>query len=239
MTHLDPSGVWEAFAAGFISFASPCLLPLIPTLWISVVGAVQGNLASGSRGLLRPFFHALAFVLGFSAVFVALGASTAVFGEGLFARQLWFARAGGLFVILLGLLMTPAPRNFPLRRSVGGAGSFLTGAAFGFGWTPCVGPVLGSILLIAGSSDSVGRGIGLLSFYSLGLAVPFLLSALLFAILLRFIQRRGRLPWIEITAGSLLALAGLLLATGYFARLTGWMLQTFEPWVDWLAERGI
>jgi cytochrome c-type biogenesis protein len=182
-------------------------------------------------------------------VFVAMGASATALGRSLFAYQKWFAAAGGVLLILLGLFMMGLlPLSFLMKdvrvhlrqKPAGLAGSFVVGATFAFGWTPCVGPILGAILLLASTAEAVWQGMFLLAVYSLGLAVPFLMSALLLERLLVVFRKSGRLAaWVERIAGAILLLVGLLLVTGQFTKLTGWMLQAFEPLVEWLMRLGI
>ncbi len=249
-------GWGAAFLAGLLSFLSPCVLPLAPVFIAYVTGVSldvpAGGEVNGSRRavLSTPYLlHVLAFVSGFSAVFVVLGASATALGRALFAHQEWFARAGGVLTIFLGLLLAGVLRvdvlqrdfRVHLRRKPGGwAGSFAVGCAFGFGWTPCVGPILGSILLLASGLESLGQGVLLLSVYAAGLAVPFVAGALfLDRFLSLFRKARGFLGWTEKAAGAFLVLMGILLATGGFSRLTGWTLLAFEPWVERLVEWGI
>jgi cytochrome c-type biogenesis protein len=252
------AGFGAAFLAGVLSFLSPCVLPLVPVLIAFISGVSYEELSGTPPGVqtggprpprLLPFLHVLTFVLGFSAVFILLGASATALGRALFDYQTWFLRVGGALVVLFGLFMMGLlPVNLlqkDLRvhwrqKPAGFAGSFLVGATFGFGWTPCVGPILGSILLLASSAESLGQGMALLSVYSLGLALPFLAAALLFNRFLAFFRRfRGVLNWVEKVSGAFLVLVGLLVATGQFTRLTGWMLQAFEPWMQWLMKMGI
>ncbi|MBI4396417.1 MAG: sulfite exporter TauE/SafE family protein [Elusimicrobia bacterium] len=250
---IDPSlGFGAALIAGLISFISPCVLPLIPVFMTYLTGISFEDLTeSKGPGIAPgiPLFHVLAFVTGFSTVFILLGASATSLGRILFSYQEWFARVGGAVVALFGLFMTGMiPLAFlqkdlrvHLRRKPAGLlGSFIVGGTFAFGWTPCVGPVLGSILLLASEAESVGQGMLLLSFYSLGLAVPFILSALLFNWFIRLFRKMGPLLiWVERAAGAVLVAVGILVATGQFSRFTSWILVVSEPWVDWLAKKGI
>ncbi|HRY28619.1 MAG TPA: cytochrome c biogenesis protein CcdA [Elusimicrobiota bacterium] len=252
----DIVGVGAAFLAGVLTFLSPCVLPLIPVFLTFVTGVSFEELSAsaspdgGTRSQRRTtLLHVTAFILGFSFVFVLLGASATFLGRVLFSHQEWFLRGGGVLIVLFGFLMMGLlPVGFlqkdfrvHLRQKPAGlAGSFLVGAVFGFGWTPCVGPILGSILLLASSSDSVRQGMFLLAVYSLGLALPFLAAALLFNGFLRFFRKiRWVMVWLERAAGAFMVLVGVLVAFGQFSRLTGWMLQAFEPWVDWLIRLGI
>jgi cytochrome c-type biogenesis protein len=182
--------------------------------------------------------HALLFVAGFSLIFVLLGASATALGGALKYYQTWIARAGGVLVILFGLLclgvvkvgFLEQERRLQLQhKPVGYLGSVLVGMAFGAGWTPCIGPVLGAILSLAATSGSVPRGMLLLGVYSAGLAVPFLLAAVAVESFLEWFQRfRRYLPWVMRVSGVLLIFVGILMATGQFTRLAGW-LQGLTP----------
>ncbi len=234
-------GLAVAFVAGLLSFLSPCVLPLVP----SYVGFLTGMTLPEMTGRRRvALLHALLFVAGFSLVFVLLGASATALGGALKYYQAWIARVGGVLVILFGLVclgvvkagFLDQDRRLQLQhKPVGYLGSALVGVAFGAGWTPCIGPVLGAILSLAATSDSVSRGMLLLGVYSAGLAVPFLLAAVAVESFLEWFQRFRRfLPWVMRVSGVLLILVGLLMATGQFTRLAGW-LQALTP--DFLRER--
>ncbi len=228
-------GLFVAFAAGLLSFLSPCVLPLVP----SYVGFLTGMTLTEISGRRRiAVIHALLFVAGFSLVFVLLGASATALGSALRYYQVWIARVGGVLVILFGLLCLGAVRVGFLEQErrlqlqdkpVGYLGSALVGVAFGAGWTPCIGPVLGAILSLAATTESVSRGMLLLGVYSAGLAVPFLLAAVAVESFLEWFQRFRRfLPWVMRVSGVLLIFVGLLMATGQFTRLAGW-LQGLTP----------
>ena len=234
-------GLAVAFVAGLLSFLSPCVLPLVP----SYVGFLTGMTLPEMTGRRRvALLHALLFVAGFSLVFVLLGASATALGGALKYYQVWIARVGGVLVILFGLVclgvvkagFLDQERRLQLQhKPVGYLGSALVGVAFGAGWTPCIGPVLGAILSLAATSDSVSRGMLLLGVYSAGLAVPFLLAAVAVESFLEWFQRFRRfLPWVMRVSGVLLILVGLLMATGQFTRLAGW-LQALTP--EFLRER--
>jgi cytochrome c-type biogenesis protein len=234
-------GLAVAFVAGLLSFLSPCVLPLVP----SYVGFLTGMTLPEMTGRRRvALLHALLFVAGFSLVFVLLGASATALGGALKYYQVWIARVGGVLVILFGLVclgvvkagFLDQDRRLQLQhKPVGYLGSALVGVAFGAGWTPCIGPVLGAILSLAATSDSVSRGMLLLGVYSAGLAVPFLLAAVAVESFLEWFQRFRRfLPWVMRVSGVLLVLVGLLMATGQFTRLAGW-LQALTP--EFLRER--
>lgn len=228
-------GIAVAFAAGLLSFLSPCVLPLVP----SYVGFLTGMTLPEMEGRRRiALLHALLFVAGFSLVFILLGASATALGRALNYYQVWLQRAGGVLIIAFGLIclgvvkaewLTRDRRVHLEHKPVGFLGSALVGIAFGAGWTPCIGPVLGAILGLAATSADLSRGMLLLAVYSAGLAVPFLLAAVAVERFLDWFQRfRQYLPWVMRLSGALLILVGLLLLTGEFTRLAGW-LQGFTP----------
>jgi len=228
-------GLFVAFLAGLLSFLSPCVLPLVP----SYIGFLTGMTLPEMTGRRRiALLHAVLFVAGFSLIFILLGASATALGGALKYYQLWIARVGGVLVILFGLLclgvvkagFLEQERRLQLQhKPVGYLGSVLVGMAFGAGWTPCIGPVLGAILSLAATSDSVPRGMLLLGVYSAGLAVPFLLAAVAVESFLEWFQRfRRYLPWVMRVSGVLLIFVGILMATGQFTRLAGW-LQGLTP----------
>jgi cytochrome c-type biogenesis protein len=234
-------GIAVAFAAGLLSFLSPCVLPLVP----SYIGFLTGMTLPEVSGRRRAaLIHALLFIGGFSLVFVLLGASATALGRALNYYQVWLQRVGGVLVILFGLLclgvfkvglLTQERRLHLERKPVGYLGSVLVGMAFAAGWTPCIGPVLGGILGLAATSGDVSRGMLLLGVYSAGLALPFLIAAVAVESFLDWFQRFRRfLPWVMRISGVLLILMGVLLVTGEFTRLAGW-LQGLTP--DFLREQ--
>jgi cytochrome c-type biogenesis protein len=182
--------------------------------------------------------HALLFVGGFSLIFILLGASATALGRALNFYQVWLQRVGGVLIILFGLVclgvfnlrLFSQERRFHLeRKPVGYLGSLLVGMAFAAGWTPCIGPVLGAILGLAATSADVSRGVGLLAVYSAGLALPFLIAAVAVDSFLDWFQRFRRfLPWVMRISGVMLVFVGILLLTGEFTRLAGW-LQGLTP----------
>ncbi|MEE2669287.1 MAG: cytochrome c biogenesis protein CcdA, partial [Gemmatimonadota bacterium] len=186
----------------------------------------------------------LLFVAGFSIIFITLGASASFLGVFLRYYEVWIARIGGALIIVLGLHLTGIFRIAPLMRErrvqvndkpAGYVGTIGVGAAFGAGWTPCIGPVLGAILTLAGTEESVGAGVVLLSVYSLGLAIPFLISALALDLFLNTFSRfRRLLPLVEKASGVMLIVLGLLLATGSFTILSSYLIR-FTP--DWVLQR--
>jgi cytochrome c-type biogenesis protein len=241
-------GFAVAFLAGVLSFLSPCVLPLIPSYASFITGMGLDELTDTSgrtahdRG--RLFLHGALFVLGFSAVFIVLGASATALGAAFHRSSPWIERIGGgllvLFgLVLLGLLRLPGmSRDWRVHmadRPAGYAGTVLVGVAFGAGWTPCIGPVLGGILTLAATTSSVGQGTALLATYSAGLAIPFVLATLaLDRFLAVFARFRGWLPWVNRVAGAMLIAVGLLLLTGQFTVLSA-MFANWTP--DFLLDR--
>jgi len=224
-----------AFVAGLLSFLSPCVLPLIPSYVGFLTGLTLEELEV-RRG--TALAHALWFVAGFSLIFIALGATASALGVLLLRSQVWIGRIGGGVVILFGLyllgVLRPAllmrERKVQLaRKPLGYLGSAFVGVTFGAAWTPCIGPILGAILTLAAAQASVGHGAALLTAYSAGLALPFVVTALALDRFLAWFQRfRPYLVWVERIAGGLLILLGLLLVSDRFTLLAGW-LQGLTP----------
>ena len=240
--------LWIAFSAGVLSFFSPCVLPLIPSYLTYVTGLSFGQLQEahpGARVRLLVLLHSLTFIAGFSLVFIALGAlagiASATVQNHLREGLVWVQRLGGLLIFLFGVHMTGlfhfgvllGEKRVQLHSKPSGYfGTFLVGLAFAAGWTPCIGPVLGAILMIAASSGQVLHGVVLLSAYSLGLGIPFLISGLLFHGFLAAFQRfRKHIRLLEIGTGVLLMAAGVLLFFGYFARLSAYLYR-FLPGLE-------
>ncbi|MBL0170644.1 MAG: cytochrome c biogenesis protein CcdA [Gemmatimonadaceae bacterium] len=233
--------VLVAFTAGLLSFLSPCVLPLVPSYITFITGL---GLEDISRARRTTLLHAVLFVLGFSFIFVALGAGATAFGQLMLAYRSWIARAGGVLMILMGLWMLGVFRVDALQRErrmhisdkpIGYLGTIVVGIAFGAGWTPCLGPTLGAILILAANQTDLAKGIGLLSAYSAGLAVPFLLAALALERFLSFFQKfKKNLGTVNRVAGVLLILVGALMFSGWFERLAA-LLQPFTP--DFLLDR--
>ena len=234
-------GLALSFTAGLLSFLSPCVLPLIPSYLTFVTGL---SLEDVQRSRRTALIHALLFVLGFSLIFLALGATATVLGRVLLVYRDWISRIGGALIILFGLYMLGAfnvgflarERRLQLSdKPVGYLGTVLVGIAFGAGWTPCIGPILGSILIYTSSAAELEHGLLLLSSYSLGLAIPFIVAALALQHFLTFFARfRQHLVWITRAAGVLLILVGLLLITNYFTLLASY-LQGWTP--EFLRQR--
>jgi len=232
-----------AFGAGVLSFLSPCVLPLVPSYLSFVTGMSLEDLQEGvdRRGAIE---HATLFIVGFTIVFVLLGASASFLGQFFQYYKDWIARIGGVVIIVLGLHLAGAFRLTPLLREkrvhvadkpAGRLGTVGVGMAFGAGWTPCIGPVLGAILTYAGTQDQFWSGVMLLFVYSMGLAVPFLLSALAMERFLEAFSRFRRfLPAVQVGSGALLVVLGILLVTGSFTILSTYLIQ-FTP--DFLLDR--
>ena len=220
--------------AGLVSFLSPCVLPLVPGYVSLISGAGVEELKSQESRLLRKtMLNSLAFILGFSVVFITLGAISTEVGQLLARYKSTLAQVAGVVIILFGLHLTGLLRinalyaDRRLHNLKGGStagGAFLIGFAFAFGWTPCVGPILAVILGFAATQDSVYKGIALLTVYSLGLAVPFLLTAVLLERFLKFYSRfRSHMHAIEVASGALLIALGVLLVLGRFTLISNYL----------------
>jgi len=257
MYELGASSLATAFVAGLLSVLSPCVMPLMPAYLSMVSGvSVEEMRAAGGPGgadtRLRVMASALAFVLGFSLVFVLLGVSATLLGTrlhawhvNLFGWQVGITQLGGLVIVgmglhLAGVLRIPAlyrERRFELTAPAGLLGAVLVGAAFGFGWTPCVGPILGAILTLAAGRETVGQGALLLSVYASGLAIPFLAAAWsLDRFLVAFRRVRQHLHQLEVAAGVLLVVVGTLVFTNQLTRLNSYF-SFLETWVVTIEER--
>ena len=239
-------GYLGAFGAGILSFLSPCILPLVPP-YLAFLGGVTLTAAEGiqaqdagaeaGRKAWGVFFAALAFVLGFTVVFTIMGATASSLGRMLSQHLDTLAVVAGAVIIVFGLhflgvfrvnLFYREARFQTATRPAGLLGAFVVGLAFAFGWTPCVGPVLASILFVAGSQGSAIEGASLLTTYSLGIGIPFLGAALAAKPFMRFMQRfRRHIPKVEKAMGGLLVVTGLLFVTGTFNELGWWLLETF------------
>lgn len=222
-----------ALGAGFLSFLSPCVLPLLPSYLSFISGISLDELLAGkksSRVRRLTIIHSLMFILGFSIVFILLGASASLAGKILLKYQAWIARIGGAFIVLLGVQFTGVinlnflqkERKFHFReKPIGYLGSSLVGVAFAAGWTPCIGPILASILFYASTANSMLSGIALLGVYSVGFALPFFFLSLgLETFLERYKKLKRHLKWVSIISGLFLIGVGILLITNYFFILT-------------------
>ena len=227
-----------AFLAGVVSFISPCVLPLVPSYVTFITGVSFDELTAGNAGARvrrLTIIHSLAFILGFSLVFIALGATATVAGQFLRQHQDSLRRVGGAMIILFGIYLTgiiPIPALSRERKKqlttkpLGILGSVLVGVTFAAGWTPCIGPILASILIYASTAKTVTTGVVLLSVYSLGLGLPFFLSSLALNSFLAASRRiRSRLRTIEVASGVVLILFGILLVTDLFPRFVSFLSQ--------------
>ena len=232
-----------AFGAGVLSFLSPCILPLVPP-YLCFLGGVtldqvagEGEGKANSQLMRRVFIAAIAFVLGFSTVFVSLGATASAIGQMIADYMDLLSKiAGGVIIVLglhfmgvfkIGILYRDA--RYPAESKPAGLiGAYIIGLAFAFGWTPCVGPVLAAILFVAGSEDSVGKGASLLAVYSAGLGIPFLAAAMLVKPFMTFMGRaRRHMQTVERMLGALLVATGVMFLTGSVSDVAFWLLETF------------
>lgn len=234
-------GVLIAFSAGLLSFLSPCVLPLIPSYVTFITGLSLDDVQHARRAAL---LHGMLFVLGFTLIFLALGAGATLLGQTLLQYRDWISRIGGVVIIIFGLYLLGVlnigffsrERRVHLSdKPVGYFGTLVVGIAFGAGWTPCLGPILSSILLYTSTQADFSRGMWLLLAYSLGLAVPFLLSAVAIERFTAFFQRmRKQMMWISRVSGVVMIVIGVMLITNYFTVLASW-LTTLTP--EFLLER--
>jgi cytochrome c-type biogenesis protein len=223
--------------AGLLSFLSPCVLPLVPPYLAYMAGtSVSAMTGSEQRFNPRVLVASCLFVLGFATVFVLLGAGASSIGGVLRRYSDVLATVAGLAIIAMGLHFLGVFRiglfyseaRFQVGKPAGLFGSYLMGLAFAFGWTPCIGPVLGSVMAVAGAQATVGQGMGLLAVYSLGLGIPFLLAALFMGPFTQLMSRlKSRMGLIEKVMGGLLVLTGLVFLTGGIATASYWLLETF------------
>ncbi len=235
-----------ALLAGLLSFLSPCVLPLVPA-YLSYISGVSVDVlrredAEPSGSVRRhALIQSLWFIAGFSLIFIALGASATWLGQWLLSHMAVMGKIAGGTIILFGLhylgviripfLMVEARVSSDGIRPTHGLGALLLGAAFAFGWTPCVGPILGAILAIAGAQQDMMRGILLLATYSAGLAIPFLIAALATDTFLQWSSRFKRyFHWVERISGLLLLAVGLLIFLGSFSIISGWLID-YLPWL--------
>jgi cytochrome c-type biogenesis protein len=234
--------LFGALGAGLLSFLSPCILPLVPPYLCFLAGVSLDELTSPEQGrATRPNWHvvamSVAFVLGFATVFVALGASASLIGKAVTQYFDTLGIVAGVVIVILGLhflgvfrigLLFREARFQSVRKPAGYLGSYIVGLAFAFGWTPCVGPVLAAILMVAGVEGSAGRGALLLGVYAFGIGIPFLLAALFAGRFVRLMGRlRGHMELVEKVIGGALVLTGVLFLTGAMPRIAGWLLQAF------------
>jgi cytochrome c-type biogenesis protein len=222
-----------AFVAGLLSFLSPCVLPLIPSYITYITGLSFADLQAEHttrQVRLQAILHSLAFIAGFTAIFVLLGASATAIGSFLQEHMAIIRKAGGVLIVLFGIhiagifdiTMLLGEKRINIRNKPAGfLGSFLVGLAFAAGWTPCIGPILASILMVAATEDTVYKGIALLLVYSLGLGIPFFLSAVALHRFLVFFNRYRRyIRLMEIVTGVFLMIIGVLIFTNSLTRLS-------------------
>ena len=242
---------WVAFTAGILSFISPCVLPLVPPYMAYIAGVnlhqlagrgAAGNGASGTAEAIRPMMRrvlliALVFVLGFSTVFVILGASASAIGQLLRTYMDVLAKVAGVLIIIMGLhflgifRLSFLMREYRLNVDAKPAtvlGAYVMGLAFALGWTPCIGPVLATILAIAAQEQSVQKGALLLSVYSAGLGVPFLIAAAMMGPFMAFLKHfRRYMELVEKAMGIFLVITGVMFLTGAIQRISVWLIETF------------
>lgn len=238
----------SAFFAGLISFLSPCVLPLIPPYMCFLAGKSLGDLtadvnqADDNKMLKQLVWRALAFVIGFSTVFILLGATATILGQVVQDYFEILSQIAGVIIIImgvhfLGIIKIPflmmEKRYYSDDKPTGFFSAYLIGLAFAFGWTPCVGPILATILAIASQEQSAFTGMSLLGVYSAGLGIPFMLAALFLKPFLNFMQKfRKHLGTVEKIMGVFLILAGIMFLTGYMSTLSYWLLETFPVFND-------
>jgi len=239
--HQDIS-VLIAFSAGVLSFVSPCVLPLVPSYISYITGVSFKELTDAdTRSKVRwaTVSHSLLFIVGFSTVFILMGASASYLGQLLSKYQYWIMKIGGVLVIILGIHFTglinipflQMERRFELKgKPLGYLGSFLVGIVFAAGWTPCIGPILSTILLYASTSKSFGTGMYLLTAYSIGLGVPFFLASLAFnSFLSAFDKMKKYMRGITLVSGFFLIAIGILFLTDQFRVLNAYLNELLNP----------
>ena len=238
-------GFGAAFLAGVLSFASPCVLPIVPPYLAYLTGLSFDQIRENGREpavARRIVMSSAAFVLGFTTVFIALGATASLVGQ---AVAEWFdtlSIIAGVVIILMGLhflglfrlaLLYREARVEVAKKPAGPLGAYVMGLAFAFGWTPCVGPVLAAILFVAGSQETALRGAALLASYSLGIGLPFLLAAAFATRFLAWAARfRRHMATVEKVMGGALVLTGILFVTGQMTTISYWLLETFPAFAE-------
>ena len=235
--------IFVAFSAGFLSFVSPCVLPLVPSFVTYITGLTFEDITSAkekTRVRYITITNSLSFIGGFSLIFILFGASATFIGEIFLAYQCIIQKICGILIVLFGLYIMgiiklnflSSEKKFHIENKPAGfIGSFLVGMAFAAGWTPCVGPILGSILLYASTTGSVAKGMGLLAVYSLGLGLPFFISALAintFIATFKVITRYMR--WINLLSGAFLILVGIMIFTDSLTFITTWFQKHGIGW---------
>jgi cytochrome c-type biogenesis protein len=237
---MESVGLFTAFLFGILSFLSPCVLPLVPG-YISFISGLSfeelRETTSAKKFLIKTLLSSLFFVLGFSIVFVALGASATAIGKFLSDNMNVIAKVAGVVIVLFGLHMTGILKikflNYEAKlkttgKPLGLVGAFIIGFAFAFGWTPCIGPVLATILVLASQQETVKQGILLLSVYSLGLGIPFLLTSLSVNFFFKWFSKvRRYLNIVEIVSGVILILLGVLIFTNSLGLVSSYIMKLF------------
>ncbi|MGB0411307.1 MAG: cytochrome c biogenesis CcdA family protein [Pikeienuella sp.] len=230
-----------AYLGGLISFLSPCVLPLVPPYLAFMAGTTIDQISdenTADRALeRRVLISSVFFVLGLATVFVALGAGASVIGQTLLQNKILFGQiAGGVIIIMgihfLGIIRIPflyREARFDAGKSAGNyAGAYVIGLAFAFGWTPCIGPILGSILVLAGQEETIGRGVLMLAIYAAGLGLPFILAAFFVRPFMNWMRGfRKHMGLVEKLMGGLLVLVGVAMITGTFSAAAFWLIETF------------
>ena len=231
--------ILTALIAGVVSFLSPCVLPLVPPYLVFLAGTSLERLADAEpepRVRRETVLAAALFVLGFSTVFIALGASASVIGSLVRAYSGTLSTVAGVVIIVMGLHflgITPIAllhrqKRLELAKPVGLWGAYIIGLAFAFGWTPCIGPILAAILAVAASEQTVTKGAGLLAVYSLGLGIPFMIAAFAIEPFAAFLARfKNYLHRVEQAMGALLVLTGIAFLTGSINQMSVWILEAF------------
>lgn len=239
MIDVSTVGALTAFGAGIVSFLSPCVLPLVPGYISYVAGDTLSHAPheNDRAHRLAVLGLSLCFVAGFSTVFIALGAGATALGQLLLRYRYEANIVGGIVVIVFGLVMVGLlrlpwlQRDLRIHAEIKGArplGAYLIGLAFAFGWTPCIGPVLGVILTVSAVAATVSGGMALLGAYSLGLGIPFLVTAMFTGALLKWLRSARRLGrWLQIGAGAGMIFMGIAMITGMLSTFAFWLLETF------------
>ncbi|MEN3045555.1 MAG: cytochrome c biogenesis protein CcdA [Candidatus Hydrothermales bacterium] len=227
---MEHPSIVVSFMAGFLSFFSPCILPLIPVYFSYITGVSVNELKKKGKYYFLILFHSLLFVLGFSTVFLFLGFSSSLIGSFFLDKREILEKVAGIFIIILSIhliglfrfkFLDVERRINPVKFGISFLNSFFVGFAFGFGWTPCIGPVLASILALAATYGSPFKGLLLLGFYSLGLAIPFIISGFFINFFFLLFQKlRKSLRIFEIISGLLLLILGILLLFGVFSKIS-------------------
>ncbi|MFT5160841.1 MAG: cytochrome c-type biogenesis protein [Paracoccaceae bacterium] len=224
-----------ALAAGVLSFLSPCVLPIIPPYLAYMGGISMNDLTNDGSSRLPAVIASIFFVLGLSTVFLLLGFTASIFGQFFLQNQVLFGQVAGVIIIIFGLhfvgifrikLFMREARLDAGDRGGSAVGAYVLGLAFAFGWTPCIGPILGAILSLSAQEDSIGRGTFLMAMYAVGLGLPFILSAMFINRAMGVMNRLKRhMGTIEKVMGALLIGVGIMMLTGAFSRMSYWLLE--------------